>query len=720
MEKVFFGIDLGTTNSVISFAQVSNGLLSATPMDIERVVNVSHTTIDGKTKYNLGRSKILPSYVYYDNNNKPIIGDYAKEQYKRYPDRVAKSIKSQMGNRATRGLDVTIPDTTPEEISARILEHLKKAGQNFARQMIEDVIITVPANFDAARREATMIAAEKAGFNVRKEDGSWKAILISEPNAVLYDLAQKIINNQIPRNVLNFDEKKKVLVFDIGGGTLDVTLHEIENNPETVGVLDIYEVAASRYTQLAGDDFDERIAEHLYTRCIEKLRVHDPAAVLSVQNRQATVKKMLTVAAEQLKINMNSGVSSASFGSIDSWFGDEDEAEEETDPAYDISHPIGGERTYNDTIKQSEFEAMLKPFLGEEYKYEDYRGYSTNKKISKNNIIAPILDVLEKAARHYERKGEELKVDAVVLNGGMSNLYLIKNRIAEFFGLDPITISDPDLSVANGAATFAAISAVTGIRHRITIKRYVQNDNLYLGLSAGANSLLVSDGDELPANKVIDGYRLIPGTRNVEIPIKSGTGNGEPQTIARGMIEFPKPARATDSLRIEATVDQSRLVSIKASLTNEQGELYTSGSATIALGENMDRRQGGERIIPYSGATVIAANEINALKNLYSSRNRSKNRPQQIETRMNTILNCGNPEDFEDVVFRHLSENNELAFRVKLYTIAFALISKWSANSVQQLRELSRRDVINGDGYYTTDERKKRLSDYIKEGLSVL
>ena len=72
-----------------------------------------------------------------------------------------------------------------------------------------------------------------------------------------------------------------------------------------------------------------------------------------------------------------------------------------------------------------------------------------NKKIRRDTIIAPILDVLEKAARHYDRCGEELEVDAVILNGGMSKLYLVKDRIREFFDLEPITTADPDLSVAN-------------------------------------------------------------------------------------------------------------------------------------------------------------------------------------------------------------------------------------------------------------------------------
>ena len=241
---MYIGIDLGTTNSVISFAQVmKDGRIIASPIEIDRVMD-SGTGIEGKVNYTRSRSKTLPSCVYY-YEDQIIVGDYAREQYKKYPERVAKSIKSQMGNPVARGLSPDVVDKTPEDISARILAHLKGFAQKQIRQQINQVIITVPANFDTARREATMKAAEKAGFDVREPDGSWKPILISEPNAVLYDLAQKILNGEVAESVLDFSTKKKVLVFDIGGGTLDVTFHEIERDPDNGITLNISEIAAS-------------------------------------------------------------------------------------------------------------------------------------------------------------------------------------------------------------------------------------------------------------------------------------------------------------------------------------------------------------------------------------------------------------------------------------------------------------------------------------------
>lgn len=715
---MYIGIDLGTTNSVISFAQETrDGRIIANPIEIDRVTD-SGTGIEGKVNYTRSRSKTLPSCVYY-LEDRIIVGDYAREQYKKYPERVAKSIKSQMGNAATRGLSAEVVDKTPEAISARILKHLKQYAQQQIRQQINQVIITVPANFDAARREATMKAAEMAGFDVREPDGSWKPILISEPNAVLYDLAQKILNGEVAESVLDFSKKQKVLVFDIGGGTLDVTFHEIERDSENGITLQISEIAASRFTQLAGDDFDAAIAEALYKRCVDKFKEYEPSAVPRICARGAMVKKLLMVAAEQMKIEMNASVENDTFGAVDDWFGETFETDE-TEITYSISHSIGDERIYNDTITKSEFEAMLEPFLGKEYTFADYQGYSNNKKIRRDTIIAPILDVLEKAARHYKKYDEPLEVDAVILNGGMSKLYLVKDRIQQFFDLEPITTADPDLSVANGAAVYAAIKEKYHLENHITIKRHVQNDDLYLGLSAGVNDLLISTGDELPYTKEIAGYRIVPGTQSIEIPIKRGEESGEPQTIARGIISFTKGYQTSTDLKIEADFDQTGLLAIKAFLLDQEGRTIETGLVEFAIGAPLEKSHGGGRIIPVSGAVLMPANEIDALKNLFSMKNKSKNKQKQIESRMDTILHCGNPEDFEDVILRHLSENNEFGFRNHLYTLVAKLASSWSDDGIQRLKEVARKDIVSLDLGFHLDERRKRLSSLVQEVLEGL
>ena len=215
---------------------------------------------------------LLPSCVYYrqerDGEYTPIVGDYAKRQYALKPWLVSRSVKSQMGEDKVTGLQEEIPDKTPEEVSARILKHLISDAEEHFMCKINDAVITVPASFNPAMREATLRAAEIAGINVRKEDGTYDDMLLSEPEAVMYDLINQIQEGSFDANI-DFSEKKKVLVFDIGGGTLDITIHEVFRDSENPEVLNISPIAINRYTKIGGDDFDNLIADEMYNRYID-------------------------------------------------------------------------------------------------------------------------------------------------------------------------------------------------------------------------------------------------------------------------------------------------------------------------------------------------------------------------------------------------------------------------------------------------------------------
>ena len=220
-----FGIDFGTTNSAIAFAKPKhNGELASAALDIPRIKS-AEPSLDGTFNYVTGRAKTLPSCVYYSRDG-VIVGDFAKEQYSKYPESVARSVKSQMGNPRLEGLP-DIPDDSPEKVCAQVLRVLKKEAEQIVRSRITNAVFTVPASYGAEQKEATMRAIEMAGFRARDEHGGWLPILLSEPNAVLYDITNRIRNGELPTE-LDLSEKKLILVFDIGGGTLDVTLHEVQ------------------------------------------------------------------------------------------------------------------------------------------------------------------------------------------------------------------------------------------------------------------------------------------------------------------------------------------------------------------------------------------------------------------------------------------------------------------------------------------------------------
>lgn len=384
------GIDLGTTNSVIAYTNVKpNGDVISNVVSVKRPVDM-YNAAGGTSRLSTEKKATLPSCVYYveEKNYAPIVGDFAKMQYSVRPHLVAKSIKSQMGKPYAEGLSPDVPDKTPAQISSQILKHLIKETSLALKTEIKDAIITVPANFDSAMCQATKEAASLAGIKVKNNDGSDRPILLSEPNAVIYDLFNQIRNGEVPSTILDLSSPRKVLVFDIGGGTLDITMHEIKRRDgKSDSTLKVDEIATNRYTLLGGDDFDELIAEKMFERYVNQYRSRGEI-VTELKKKKASIMPQLRVFAENLKIELNESVSLGEDTS-DGW-GDEE------------GFSVGGNihntgYAYDDTFTQEEIEDILSVFMGNEMKYDDYKHISCIKET--RNIIYPILDVLDKAQK---------------------------------------------------------------------------------------------------------------------------------------------------------------------------------------------------------------------------------------------------------------------------------------------------------------------------------
>ena len=232
------GIDLGTTNSVLATVnQKPNGDLVSSVVDLKRAVDVY--TCNGQVKPQFEKRSTLPSCIYYneDKGYYPVVGNFAKDRYAVRPHLTVKSIKSHMGEKDISHLGYAdeLPDKTPAEISARILQHMLKEASGIFHHQIQDAVITVPANFDSIMVKATRDAAALAGIKVVNDDGTERPIILEEPKAVLYDFINKAANGEISNYILDLSTKKNVMVFDLGGGTLDITLHEVRRRENYQG-----------------------------------------------------------------------------------------------------------------------------------------------------------------------------------------------------------------------------------------------------------------------------------------------------------------------------------------------------------------------------------------------------------------------------------------------------------------------------------------------------
>ncbi|MEU8259563.1 molecular chaperone DnaK [Micromonospora sp. NPDC048999] len=207
------GIDLGTTNSCVSVLEGGEPTVIA----------------------NAEGSRTTPSIVAFARNGEVLVGEVAKRQAVTNPDRTIRSVKREVGSNWT--VDIDGKKYTPQEISARTLMKLKRDAEAYLGEQITDAVITVPAYFNDSQRQATKEAGEIAGFNVLR--------IVNEPTAAA--LAYGLDKGS---------KEQTVLVFDLGGGTFDVSLLELAE-----GVIEVKSTSGDNH--LGGDDWDQRVIDHL-------------------------------------------------------------------------------------------------------------------------------------------------------------------------------------------------------------------------------------------------------------------------------------------------------------------------------------------------------------------------------------------------------------------------------------------------------------------------
>lgn len=716
------GIDLGTTNSVLAIINLtlSGGIVNKV-VDISRYEDVfssSSSHADG-FKGSKVKKPLLPSCVYYREDRKgdlkPLVGDFAKRQYTMRPQFVARSIKSQMGQTSVSGLSPDVPDKTPEAISAHILRHLLSEVKRVYHREIRDVIITVPASFDAAMCQATVEAARLAGIDLVNRDKRKRQVLLAEPNAVMYDLLNQMQRGEIPSHLLDTSKPQKVLVFDIGGGTLDITLHTISRNDKNPEMLQMDEIATNRYTRLGGDDFDLCLAQDMYMRYCNQYR-RTSGIVHKIEAEKEEVMAQLLSYAENLKIDINDQVSTTQD---DTW-GDEI-----------IESSVGGRMhngyAYDDTFTKEQFERIIAPLLGNHLQYQDYQRFDTiHDEASINTIIYPILDVLKKAS--HKLQTDKVVVDAVVLNGGMSKLYLIQERLERFFGFKPIVALDPDQAVARGAAVYhyylhkygeadMGLPVSKGNTSGIQLRSTVLNEAIYLGTKGGSHELLVDAGSELPfVSKDLDGFSIDPHQHKIKIPIRrKDTAGGGYTTIASGEMTFEKYYKNGAAVSIKFTLSRNKILSFRASTGFEEGITTIS----IDKGSTVDSRY---LIAPKQGASLIPKNEIDKLSALCQQKRKGGNDgiSKRIKLCIKTITSCSNPGDFALVILTELKkqqhQKRDEFFVQRLLVLSRKLAPQWDKPYQQELVQqcIAITSAINHDFLAIGGDRVTTINEAIR------
>ncbi len=348
------GIDLGTTNSVVSVLEGGD------PVVI--------TNAEG--------SRTTPSVVAFAKNGEVLVGEVAKRQAVTNVDRTIRSVKRHMGTNWT--VDIDGKSYTPQEISARTLMKLKRDAEAYLGDSVTDAVITVPAYFNDAQRQATKEAGEIAGLNVLR--------IINEPTsaALAYGLDKG-------------DKEQTILVFDLGGGTFDVSLLEIGD-----GVVEVK--ATSGDNNLGGDDWDDKVVDWMVTNFKNAHGVDLSKDKMAMQR--------LREAAEKAKIELSSSMQT----SINLPY---------------ITASAEGPLHLEETLSRAQFEQMTSDLL--------------------DRTKAPFAAVIKDAGIKVD------DIDQVVLVGGSTRMPAVAELVKSLTGKDANKGVNPDEVVAIGAALQAGV-----------------------------------------------------------------------------------------------------------------------------------------------------------------------------------------------------------------------------------------------------------------------
>lgn len=347
MSKVI-GIDLGTTNSCMAYMEDGKGVIIP----------------------NAEGNKTTPSIVAFTNDGRRLVGENAKRQAVTNPQNTVASIKREMGTAYRKKINGK--DYSPQEISAMILQKLKIDAEAYLNEPVTEAVITVPAYFNDAQRQATKDAGRIAGLNVKR--------IINEPTAAA--LAYGLENSY----------GQKVMVFDLGGGTFDVSIIEIGN-----GVIEVLSTSGDNH--LGGDDFNEVLAKYI----VEEFKRTDG---IDLSHDQVAMQR-INEAGEKAKIELSTMITTI----VNLPF---------------ITNTNSGPKNLEVEITRAKFDDLTKDLV--------------------NRIVGPMQNSLNDARLTPE------ELNKIILVGGSSRIPAVQDKIKEITGKEASKSLNPDECVAQGAS----------------------------------------------------------------------------------------------------------------------------------------------------------------------------------------------------------------------------------------------------------------------------
>lgn len=416
------GIDLGTTNSCVSV--------------VENNVPVIIPGASGGTT--------PPSVVAFSKNGERLVGEKARRQAVTNAERTISSVKRHMGTDWKIRIDGTVYH--PQTISAMILMQLKQDAEAFLGEPVTEAVITVPAYFNDVQRQATKDAGKIAGLEVKR--------IINEPTSAALSYG------------LNHGEPQKVMVYDLGGGTFDVSIIEIGD-----GVIEVLSTSGDNH--LGGDDFDERITQWMVQEIRDRYQVN--------ANNDFAVMQQIRDAAEQAKKELS--------------------ASDRTQIMLPYLTQVKGEPVHVElTLTRDKMEELIRDLI--------------------DRTAGPVQNALNDA------KLSPAKLDRVLLVGGSTRVPAVQHKVRELTGKEPSKSVNPDECVAKGAAILGSTLQGFGLEAAGTGQDLLLLDVTPLSLSietiGGVATRLVERNTTLPVRYSKIFSTAAPFQKTVEIHVLQG------------------------------------------------------------------------------------------------------------------------------------------------------------------------------------------------------